>query len=202
MTSDSRGDDRAPDPPATGSGRAPKVRKPTITIDASAFDDGDATLADVSGAADGAPPADRRRIRDHLKRELADLDQHAAFDTIQAGMADPLLPDDDPEAAYQNVRDIRSAKKAIASSGGQFVIGLVIGLFGLGLAVYAAAQASMDSTNSLLMLAAAAIIAPVSTWWAHRKYKQWLHRKTYLYRLLESLGEDVSDLRPHRRGRL
>lgn len=194
------GEDRSPDASEAGApkGASAKVRRPSITIDASAFEDSDATLADETGVGGSTMGGDRRQIREHLKRELADLHEHAAFDSIQAGTADPLLADEDPEAGYQNVRDIRSAKKAIASSGGQFVIGLIIGLFGLGMAVYAAAQASMDSTGSLIMLAAAAIIAPVSAWWAHRKYRQWLQHKTYLYRLLESLGEDVSELKPRK----
>ncbi|MEL7472176.1 MAG: hypothetical protein AAGK04_02580 [Planctomycetota bacterium] len=179
--------DRTPsssDPRAAS--ESPKVRKPSIQIDAADLDD------DGTSAASGSP----QHMRTRLKEGLADLHEHAGFDVLQGGVGSSTHEDHDPEAEYMNVRDIRSAKQAVMSTGGQFVLGLVVGLAGIGLAIYAVAQVSGNSTESLIMLGIAVVIAPISTWWAHKKYKQWLQRKTYLYRLLESLGEDVSDLHP------
>lgn len=152
-----------------------RARKPVIIIDA------DTELTE------------RERVRQRLKSELADLHDHAAFDTISAADDYGKASNLDPELDHVNTRRITHAKvatvrRAVVSTGGQFILGLVAAIVGLGLAVYAAAE------QSLPLLIAAGLIAPPCTYYGYRKYRQWLQNKRYLVRLLESLGEDVSNL--------
>ena len=157
-------------PSPTRAAQEVRARKPAITIDAD------------------TQVTERDRVRERLKTELADLHDHAAFDTISAADDYGKAGELDPELDHVNARKVATVRRAVVSTGGQFILGMVAALFGLGLAVYAAAE------QSLPLLIAAALIAPPCTYYGYKKYRQWLQNKRYLVRLLESLGEDVSNL--------
>lgn len=148
--------------------------------------------------------AHRQQARQRLKAELEDLYEHAGYDTIEA-----VHVQDDPAAAYdpernitgvREIRQVRSARRTLRSNGMSFVIGLVIGAIGLGATALVGAQTDFGERRSVLIFAGVAFAGLLCGLWAYRCYRRWLHQKTYLYRLLQSLGEDVSAW--HSSGRL
>ncbi|MBL9031560.1 MAG: hypothetical protein JNM80_07605 [Phycisphaerae bacterium] len=103
----------------------------------------------------------------------------------------------DPEAGRSDVAvKIRAAREAIESAVGtpfgKLIIALVVGLGAISLGIMAAIR---QERNYII---AAAIVIPPAAWLIHARYNAWLGHKRYMYRLLETLGEDVSDFDPHR----
>jgi hypothetical protein len=47
-------------------------------------------------------------------------------------------------------------------------------------------------------IVAAGIVLPLGGFLMYLRYQAWLGHKRYMYRLLETLGEDVSDFQPHK----
>lgn len=108
---------------------------------------------------------------------------------------DPDDPDavwvlgNDPEAKISSVADRRSlVRKQMLSSGGQFVMGIVMMFVGLGLVI-------MAITNPVLnYIIPAAVVAPISIWYMRVRWRRWLGSAPYFYRLLTSLGEDAENI--------
>ncbi len=108
---------------------------------------------------------------------------------------DPENPDavwvlgNDPEAKFSSVSDQRSlVRKQMLSSGGQFVMGVVMMFIGLGLVI-------MAITNPVLQyIIPAAIFAPIAFCYMRVRWRRWLGSAPYFYRLLTSLGEDAKNI--------
>ena len=95
----------------------------------------------------------------------------------------------DPEAKLSSVADRRNLiRKQMLSSGGQFVLGLLMMFIAIGLII-------MSITNPIkLYIIPAAICAPVSFWYMQVRWQRWLGSAPYFYRLLTSLGEDADNI--------
>jgi hypothetical protein len=108
---------------------------------------------------------------------------------------DPDDPDsvwllgNDPEAEVTRVADQRNLiRKQMLSSGGQFVMGIVMMFVALGLVI-------MAITNPVLQyIIPAAIIAPISLYYMRVRWRRWLGSAPYFYRLMTSLGEDAENI--------
>ena len=103
----------------------------------------------------------------------------------------------DPERGKQNVAiKIRAVTQAVRSTittpFGKLLLAIVFGLAGISLTI--AALTLRDTAY----IVAAIIVAPVGGLLVYWRYQAWLGHKRYMYRLLESLGEDVSDFDPRR----
>lgn len=95
----------------------------------------------------------------------------------------------DPEANVTSVADRRTiVHKQILSSGGQFVMGIVMMFIAIGLVI-------MACTNPVLQyIVPAAIFAPIAFWYMRVRWRRWLGSAPYCYRLLTSLGEDAENV--------
>ena len=108
---------------------------------------------------------------------------------------DPDDPDsvwilgNDPEAKISSVADRRNLiHKQMLSTGGQFVVGLILIFVALGVTI-------MAITNpELKYIIPAAIIAPISLFYMRARWSRWLGSAPYLYRLMSSLGEDAENI--------
>ncbi|MBL4698123.1 MAG: hypothetical protein JKX70_04750 [Phycisphaerales bacterium] len=108
---------------------------------------------------------------------------------------DPDDPDsvwilgNDPEAKISSVADRRNLiHKQMLSTGGQFVMGVLMMFIALGLTI-------MAITNPVLkFIIPAAIIAPISLWYMRTRWRRWLGSAPYFYRLMSSLGEDAENI--------
>jgi hypothetical protein len=135
---------------------------------------GDELVEDRRTEHEAPPPASDPTYDDLLGHEVVDLDRL------------------DPEAGTMSVARLvrRQVKRATKTPGGQLVLSVPIGLVGIALAILAI----VHQTTPLIV--AAAIVAPPSLIAWIVLYRRWLGQKRYAYRLLESLGEDVSDFTP------
>lgn len=108
---------------------------------------------------------------------------------------DPEDPDavwilgNDPEAKFSNVADRRSLiRKQMLSTGGQFVVGLLMMFLAIGIAI-------MAITNpKLQFIIPAVIMAPISFFYMRTRWRRWLGSAPYFYRLMSSLGEDAENI--------
>lgn len=108
---------------------------------------------------------------------------------------DPDDPDsvwilgNDPEAKLGSVADRRNLiHKQMLSTGGQFVVGLIMMFIALGVTI-------MAITNPVLIyIIPAAIIAPISIFYMRARWQRWLGSAPYFYRLMSSLGEDAENI--------
>lgn len=108
---------------------------------------------------------------------------------------DPDDPDsvwilgNDPEAKISSVADRRNLiHKQMLSTGGQFVVGLILIFVALGVTI-------MAITNPVMKyIIPAAIIAPISLCYMRARWSRWLGSAPYLYRLMSSLGEDAENI--------
>lgn len=132
-----------------------------------------------------------------LEETVADVELEEALDHVEQGPAaqqrpaQPPSPDEaefDPEAHYFNVRDKQTIRKVVTSDGGQLILAFVAGGIGLALAIYA----GFIQTREWII--AAAVVTPPTLVYAFIRWRLWLGRAPYLYRLLTSLGEDADDL--------
>lgn len=110
-------------------------------------------------------------------------------------MIDPDDPDavwllgNDPEAKFSSVADRRSlVRRQMLSAGGQFVMGVLMMFFGLGITILAI-------TNPVRhYIIPAVIIAPISFLYMRVRWRRWLGSAPYFYRLMSSLGEDAENI--------
>ena len=103
----------------------------------------------------------------------------------------------DPERGKQNVAiKIRAVTEAVRNSVttpfGKLVIAILFALAGVALTI---AAFTLKDTPYVI---AAIIITPVGGLLVYWRYQAWLGHKRYMYRLLESLGEDVSEFDPRK----
>jgi hypothetical protein len=140
--------------------------------------------------------APSQRARDAAN---TDVDLTSIFDRTAPAEAAANLSRDDPEAEILRRRTQAAAasaaprinpKAALLSPFGQLILSIVLALVGLTLAI----MASIERTRTLLI--AAGVVVPVTAWLTWRRYQQWLGHRRYMYRLLETLGEDVTDFHP------
>jgi len=108
---------------------------------------------------------------------------------------DPDDPDsvwilgNDPEAKFSSVADRRNQiRRQMLSSGGQFVMGLLMMFLALGLTIMAITNPEEK------YIIPAAIIAPISLWYMRARWRRWLGSAPYFYRLMSSLGEDAENI--------
>jgi len=108
---------------------------------------------------------------------------------------DPDDPDsvwilgNDPEAKLGSVADRRNLiHKQMLSTGGQFVVGLIMIFISLGVTIMAITNPEPKYIIS------AAIIAPISIFYMRARWQRWLGSAPYLYRLMSSLGEDAENI--------
>lgn len=134
-----------------------------------------------------------------LDRSLDHVDPRPASTPGPPTEAAVQSPDEiefDPEAHYFNVRDKQTIRKAVTSDGGQLILAFVAGCTGLAVAIYAA----FIQTRPWIITAA--VVTPPALVYAFIRWRLWLGRAPYLYRLLTSLGEDADDLLESHRQKL
>lgn len=146
-----------------------------------------------------SPPAPRE-IRDEAVEDpgatpadgLAAINLDQVFDRASAGEGG--LDRFDPEAGKMGLatRIHRAVRARIGSHGGRLVIALLLALGGAALAILAL------EFRTWPLIAGAGVLTPLSLILLYVRYQQWLGHKRYMYRLLESLGEDVSEFDPDR----
>ena len=140
--------------------------------------------------------------RPERKELLPDIDPswvEAALSKSEEEEPEPEIdPDDsdsdyllgnDPEAEFSSIADRRNQiRKQMLSTGGQFVMGILMMFVALGLVI-------MAITNpELIYIIPAAIVAPISFFYMRKRWNSWLGSAPYLYRLMTSLGEDAENI--------
>jgi len=179
---------------ALESARAGRPAEPDLEQDEEYDALGDtAAMEETAGEEEEEAPPGRRPKSSPGVRAIRETDpapEEAEPDEMfdRLGVDDAAELEIDPEAGSgavaQKVREIRQAAK---SPEGRLVIAVPLGLVGLALIVMA------PIWQAQWLIVAAALVGPLSLWLVWRRYQQWLGHKRYSYRLLESLGEDVSD---------
>jgi hypothetical protein len=122
------------------------------------------------------------------------------LDRPQAGGSDASLYRYDPEAGHSSVavkiKAVREAvRNSIATPFGKLMVAVPVFLAGVSLAIAAA------TLQDWAWIIAAGVVFPTGSVLMYIRYQAWLGHKRYLYRLLETLGEDVSDFDFHKRYR-
>jgi hypothetical protein len=140
------------------------------------------TVADEEVEADEAP-----------KDREVELD--SIFDRPAAGIETASLSRFDPEAGRGDVAiKIKAVtiavKNTIATPFGKLI--LTVPVFLVGVALTIAAFTFKDTP----WIVAAGVVMPIGLVLAYWRYQSWLGHKRYMYRLLETLGEDVSEFDP------
>ncbi len=116
-----------------------------------------------------------------------DIDLDQVYDRPQR-TDDASLKRYDPEAGKMGLAvKIRAVRQQVNTPFGRLVLALVLNLAAVCLAIYTFAFPVWP------LIAASAIVVPACGWLLWARYQQWLGYKRYMYRLLETLGEDVSD---------
>lgn len=165
---------------------APAIRPVPPTSGSAQVGASDPALDDT--AVDMDPPAPRdRRVGD-----LTDI-----FDKPDPIADAASLTRFDPERGKTNVAiKIRAVTEAvrnsIATPFGKLILACFVGLAGVSLTI---AAITLKDTPYVI---AATVVTPVGALLVYWRYQAWLGHKRYMYRLLESLGEDVSDFDPRR----
>jgi hypothetical protein len=123
--------------------------------------------------------------------ELGRVEVEDIFDRSEQQSTASAAPYD-PEAGRTNVAvKIQAASQVVRSAAstpfGKLVLAIPVGLAAITLTILAI----VDQT--LWICIAAGIVVPIAGWLLYARYQAWLGHKRYMYRLLETLGEDVSD---------
>ena len=147
--------------------------------------------------------------RDLLDETVSDLDpalpteEDVQLDRIldrpQTAL-DPSLYRYDPEAGRTNVAvKVKAVTEAVGNTlktpFGKLLYTIPVFLAGVGLSIAAVTY------QTWAWVGPAAFVMPLGAalaWW---RYQAWLGSKRYMFRLLETLGEDVSDFEMHKRYR-
>jgi hypothetical protein len=98
----------------------------------------------------------------------------------------------DPEAGRTNVAvKIQAVRRVVSSATatpfGRMVLTIPVVMVGIVLTITALVH------QQLWVCIAAGVVTPLGLWMLYARYQAWLGHKRYMYRLLETLGEDVSD---------
>ncbi len=147
---------------------------------------------------DGSPPPEGASA-DGLAETKVDLeaqeDEAAAEEVdLTAAYDRPDRTDDaslkrfDPEAGKMGIAvKLRAVRQRVDTPFGRMVIAIPILLASVALGIFAFAFPTWP------IITAAGLLVPASAWLLWWRYQQWLGHKRYMFRLLETLGEDVSD---------
>lgn len=152
------------------------------------------SAAETGADVEYIPPS---KFRPRPAGPLPDVALEDVLDRVEASSDTSSLSRYDPEAGHTNVAvKIRAATEAIRNSVstpfGKLMSASVLGLAGISLAIAAITFQTMP------WIIAAAIVAPVGGLLVYWRYQAWLGHKRYMYRLLETLGEDVTDFDPRK----
>ncbi len=145
-----------------------------------------ADLELVPPSEDSGSPAGSRG-RDEAGGSAAEIDLTEVYDRPEK-TEDASLKRFDPEAGKMGLAvKIRAVRQQVNTPFGRLVLALVLNLASACLVIYTIAFPIWP------LIVAAAIVVPACGWLLWVRYQQWLGYKRYMYRLLETLGEDVSD---------
>jgi hypothetical protein len=191
----------------------PRQRKPSDPLSDTVADGGRAVPLRRSALEELArlrpEPGDLQIGRDILDETVADLeavtpsDDEVQLDKIldrpQAVM-DASLYRYDPEAGRTNVAVkikvvSEAVKNTLKTPFGKMLFTIPVFLAGVALTIAAVTY------RTWAWIGPAALVMPVGFALAYWRYQAWLGSKRYMYRLLESLGEDVTDFDPHKANR-
>lgn len=106
----------------------------------------------------------------------------------------------DPEAGRSNVSVRIQAVRHVVRAATVTPFGRLVIVIPLALAAIALTIISITMQETWMIIAAF-ITAPIAAFLVYRRYQAWLGHRRYMYRLLETLGEDVSDFDPSRANR-
>lgn len=139
----------------------------------------DETVADLEPDAEPAP----------------DVHLDSVFDRPANAIETASLSRYDPEAGRTSVavkvRAVTTAvKNTVSTTFGKLLITIPVVLAGISLTI---AAVTIQDTPYIV---AAAFVMPIALVLVYWRYQAWLGRNRYMYRLLETLGEDVSDFDP------
>jgi hypothetical protein len=148
----------------------------------------DLELVPTEDGASGSPDGSRGRGgRDESGESAADIDLTEVYDRPEK-TEDASLKRYDPEAGKMGLAvKIRAVRQQVNTPFGRLVLALAVNLASACLVIYTIAFPIWP------LIVAAAIVVPACGWLLWVRYQQWLGYKRYMYRLLETLGEDVSD---------
>lgn len=126
---------------------------------------------------------------DSAGQSAPDIDLNEVYDRpLPQKTEDASLKRYDPEAGKMGLAvKIRAVRQQINTPFGRLALAFPLNLASLSLAIYTFAFPAW------WLIAATAIIVPGCGWLLWVRYQQWLGHKRYMYRLLETLGEDVTD---------
>lgn len=140
--------------------------------------------------ASGPPTHNPGGLIDDPDETVADMDVEDILDR-PAETHDTLPGELDPEAGRGSIASKSMAvREAIGTPFGRLLLATPVALAGIALVIMAATHQTWP------YIAAAAVIAPAGAWLVYRRYQDWLGHRRYIYRLLETLGEDVSEFDP------
>jgi hypothetical protein len=160
---------------------APAIRPAERAKPDAALDD---TAVDLQIAGEGPGP------RPKFSHDVEDI-----YDKPEAVYDVASLSRFDPERNKQNVAiKIRAVTEAVRNTVttpfGKLLLAIIVALAGITLTI---AAVTLRDTPYVV---AAIIVAPIGALLVYWRYQAWLGHKRYMYRLLETLGEDVSEYDP------
>ncbi|MFM9995433.1 MAG: hypothetical protein ACKVU4_06480 [Phycisphaerales bacterium] len=124
--------------------------------------------------------------------EVEDVDLDSVYDRL-GGKDDASLKRFDPEAGRTSITiKLRAVRQSLSTPFGRLVMTFPVALAAITVTIFAVNRPEWP------LLTAAGVLVPASLVLVYIRYQQWLGHKRYLYRLLETLGEDVSDFDPMR----
>lgn len=152
----------------------------------------DATVADTPAARAPRPSSQTSPID-------AEVDLDRVYDRVAAQPSNVTIALNDDEAGRTRVggelKRTQQVRAAVGSAFGRLLQALVLTIIAASLAIFAAFD------QRWIWIAPAAIALPLTLWLTTRRYHTWLGHRRYMYRLLDTLGEDVSGLKRERRVR-
>lgn len=151
----------------------------------------DATVADA--------PALRSPARAPAPAD-AEVDLDRVYDRVSTPPTNVTIALNDDEAGRSRVggelKRTQQVRAAVGSAFGRLLQALALTMLAASLAIFAAFD------QRWIWIAPAAIALPLTLWLTTRRYHAWLGHRRYMYRLLDTLGEDVSGLEGERRVRV
>lgn len=165
-------------------GPAAQTPTPTNTPDPDALGE---TKVDLEAQAEDSAAGGSAAAGSAAGDSALDIDLEQVYDRPQR-TDDASLKRFDPEAGKMGLAvKIRAVRQQVNTPFGRLVLALVLNLASACLVIYTIAFPIWP------LIVAAAIVVPACGWLLWVRYQQWLGYKRYMYRLLETLGEDVSD---------
>lgn len=145
-----------------------------------------------AGLLPGQLDEDRERVDDD---RVEDVDLEAVYDRL-GGKDHASLKRFDPEAGRTRITiKIRAVRQSLGTPFGRLVLTFPVALAAITVTIFAVNRPEWP------LIAGAGVLVPASLVLVYIRYQQWLGHKRYMYRLLETLGEDVSEFDPARADR-